>query len=237
MRTCLTLFRVENRSYIALTGLISPALEWRNCLEALIQFPGQATVFQRKQGWITAPVYQAECVRPQHWSRFHSLPTALLKSLFRKGWRWNVLTGLLCVSTRKFLSKKSIFIITSYQRLARTRLGTECARISSTLLCRERACSTSFHEQSLGRARFWVSRTCALPSTATITLASPFNCSQLKLPHLQEMEIIMPSCLSQDFSDYKWQKLKSYFRKIKKIIYWKTMGEAQRLQTTAGFRS
>lgn len=132
--------------------------------------------------------------------------------------------------------KKSIFIITSYQRLERTRLGTECARMKfHPFMQRKGLLITSFHGQSLvvGRAWLWVRRACALPSTATITLASPLNCSQLKFPHLQEMEIIMPSCMSQDFSDYKWQKPKSYFRTLKKIIYWKTMGEAQRLQKTA----
>lgn len=153
-------------------------------------------------GWITTLVHKAAHMWPQDMqdsSRFIHCQVTLLKSLFRKGWRQNVLTALLCAPTKKSVKKRSIVLIQLHKRLEGAMLGTECVKNQvPSLYAEKRAWSTSFHGNFLwwkDSKSFWLRQTCALPHTVKITMNHPLKFSQLKFPHLKKkkMEIIMPS--------------------------------------------
>lgn len=122
-------------------------------------------------------------------SRFIHCQVTLLKSLFRKGWRQNVLTALLCAPTKKSV-KKSIVLIQLHKRLEGAMLGTECVKNQvPSLYAEKRAWSTSFHGNFLwwkDSKSFWLRQTCALPHTVKITMNHPLKFSQLKFPHLKK---------------------------------------------------
>lgn len=125
-----------------------------------------------------------------------SLPSDLLKSLFSRGWRWNVLKGYYVFPPESSYQKNKYFHNHIISEARKNYIGHWLCKNQVPSLYAEKGPalqlasmqSVSCGGKSMG---LWLRQTCALPYTAQIALANPFNFSQLKFPHLKEVEIIM----------------------------------------------